>query len=97
MGMSTHVVAFTAPDAKWKRMKKAYDACVEAGVEIPDPLSAFFNHVPPDSHGVEHEIEDTKLIVKKVDEDCQDGFLVDIKELLEIYPHVTHIKFYNSY
>lgn len=53
MGMSTHVCAFKPPDAKWKKMKKVWDACKGAGIDVPDNVSEYFNHETPDESGAE--------------------------------------------
>lgn len=53
MGMSTHVVGFRQPDAKWQKMKDAWDACEDAGVPIPEAVSDFFDgENPEDSPGM---------------------------------------------
>lgn len=57
MSMSTSVVGFRPPDAKWKKMKAIYDACDEAGVSIPDEVDSFFNGEPPDDAGVRVKLE----------------------------------------
>lgn len=52
MSRSLHVYAIRAPDAKWKAMKAAYDACTLAGVAIPKEVDAFFEGDVPDPAGV---------------------------------------------
>ena len=52
MGLSTYVQAFRPPDAKWKKMKQAYDACEAAVVPVPEEVDDFFNNEPPDPAGV---------------------------------------------
>ena len=93
MGMSTHVVGFKPPDAKWKAMKQAWDACQKAGVPVPDEVLAFFNHEPPDAAGVEVDIQRLPCTSKYSDDSAQ-GFEIDVKKLP---PDVTIIRFYNSY
>jgi hypothetical protein len=97
MGMNTHVVGFKAPNDKWKRMKKAYEACVEAGIEIPESIDDFFGGEMPDEGGIEVEIEYHSSVQRFSDPHPRDGFIVDIKGLLEHYPDLTHIRFFNSY
>ena len=56
MSMSTHVIGFKPPDEKWKKMKKVWDTCQEAGIDAPKEVVEFFNDCPPDEAGVEVEI-----------------------------------------
>lgn len=93
MGMSTHVVGFKPPDDKWKNMKKAWDACEKAGINIPYEILEFFDHQAPDDSGVEVSIERLDCTQKWIGESC-DGFEVDIKKLPA---DVTVIRFYNSW
>ena len=52
MGMSTHIVAIRPPDEKWRKMKAARDACVAAGIEVPDEIDDYFDNEAPDEKGV---------------------------------------------
>ena len=95
MGMNTHVVGFKPADEKWKKMKTAWDACERAGVEIPDEVLSFFNHVKPDERGVEVEIEKLDCVkAYRREGGGANGFEVDVKKLP---PDVTIVRFYNSY
>jgi hypothetical protein len=58
--MSTYVIGFRPPDAKWLKMKEVYDACEAAGISIPDEVDDFFNGEPPDEAGVRVDLEDAK-------------------------------------
>ncbi len=93
MGMNKHIVGFRPPDKRWKEMKKVYDACAEAGVEIPDEVDEFFEGEEPDERGVEVDIEETDA-VSEYNADMQDGFEVDITKLPK---GVKIVRFYNSY
>lgn len=93
MSMSSHVVGFKPPDAKWKKMKKVYDACQEAGTDLPDDVDKFFNGEPPDDAGVEVDLED-HACCKPYGGDSSDGFDIDVTKLPK---DVTIIRFYNSY
>lgn len=57
MSMSTNVVGFRPPDAKWEKMKAIYDACETAGVSIPDEVDEYFNGEPPDDAGVKVDLD----------------------------------------
>ncbi len=93
MGMSTHVKGFRPPDEKWKKMKAAWDACEAAGTAIPKEVLEFFDHEPPDSAGVEIELEEEECCAEYRD-DCRDGFEIDVTKLPK---GLTLIRFYNSY
>lgn len=96
MSMHTHVIGFKAPDAKWKKMKKIYDSCTDAGIDVPEEVLKFFNYEPPDDAGVEVELEESTCI-KKWRTDGEDGFVIDVKKLLTEHADVTHVRVYNSY
>lgn len=93
MGMSTHVVAIRPADATWQRMKAAWDACVKAGVPIPEAVFEFFDGETPDTSGVVIDIEYTPA-VRKWQSDMKAGFEVLLDELPD---GVKIVRFYNSY
>lgn len=94
MGMSTHVIGFRPPDARWKKMKAVYDACIAAETTPPKEVMEFFGHEDPDDSGVEVEIEDTDAVSEYSDEYSAHGYEIDIRKL----PKDVHIlRFYNSY
>lgn len=93
MGVSTHVIGFRPPDEKFRRMKSAFDACVEAGVEPPVEVQAFFNYESPDEAGVEVEIHEC-VAVKVWNDSYRSGFEVDVTKLPK---DVTVLRFYNSW
>lgn len=47
MGMSTHVTGFQPPDELWVKMKRVWDACIDAGIDPPQEVDEFFNYVSP--------------------------------------------------
>lgn len=83
------MIGFRPPDAKWRKMKDVYDACVLAGVEVPDEVAEFFENGEPDPRGVEVELE-----AQEWQDDMRQGFEIAIKDLPK---DVTHIRFYNSW
>jgi len=56
MSFSVIVEGVTPPNAKWKKMKAAWDACEAAGVNPPKEVSEFFGDNDPDPDGVVHEL-----------------------------------------
>jgi len=58
MSMSSNVHGFRPPDAKYRKMAAAYEACQNAGIDIPKELDGFFGGFPPDPAGVEVDIEE---------------------------------------
>jgi hypothetical protein len=90
MGMSTHVIGFKPPDSKWKKMKAAREACVVAGVEIPDEIDSFFEYAEPYENGVEVELKCRGW----EDGGMREGYEIHLSELPK---DVTVIRFYNSW
>ncbi len=93
MSASNQVIGFKPPDEKWKRMKKAWDACSEAGIDPPPEVEKFFNGEEPDDAGVEVDIKKLPCC-KKYSEDMMDGFEIDLTKLPK---DVTVIRCYVSY
>lgn len=91
MGMSTHIIGIKPPDKKWRKMKGVWDACVEAGVNVPAEVNKFFEGFPPDSAGVHVNIDQA---VEKYSEYAQEGYEVYINSLPE---NVSVIRFFNSW
>jgi len=93
MSMSTHIIGFRPPDKKWKEMKKVYDACIEARLEIPKEVDEFFGGEEPDESGVMLEIEEDEA-VEEWSDDMRQGFQVDVTKLPK---DLKYIRFYNSW
>lgn len=95
MGMSTHVVGIKPSDAKWKRMKEAYDACEAAGVVPPAAVLDFFGVEEPDEKGVVVELEETDCVQEYHDDrGTSAGFEVDVTKLPD---DVKIVRFFNSW
>ena len=91
--MSTHVVGFRPADEKWNKMKKIWNACESAGVEIPKKVDDFFNNeAPGDKPGIEVELK--SAVRPWSSKFAEEGYEVDIAKLP---PDVKVIRFYNSY
>lgn len=98
MGMSYHVVGFKPADEKFEKMRRVYLACEEAGVDIPDEVSIYFEDKPPPKDaglGIEVDMSPGKMVgVKDYHQEMHEGFDVDLR-LLPL--DVKIIRFYNSY
>lgn len=79
----------TPPDAEFKKMLDAYNACVAAGVEVPKKVYEFFNHSNPDPRGLELRLKEEHGLSK-----VQYGFDV---ELAKLPKNVKILKFVLSY
>lgn len=87
--MSTHVYGYAPPDTKWLAMKAIWDACHAANVDPPAEVDRFFDGEAPDPAGVEVKIQHREYRAE-----MQDGIEIDVAA---IPPHVTVIRFVNSY
>jgi hypothetical protein len=104
MGMSYYCKAIRKPDAEWLKMKKVHDACVEAGVAIPEDVSDFFNEESPNPKGIEIPLasdwdekhNDWEIISVRETEGSQ-YMAVDLVALQKKYPQATHVEFEISY
>lgn len=84
-------MGFRPPDEKWQKMKLVYDACVSAGIPIPDEVYSFFDGEAPDNSGVEVDIS---KIVKEWGDDSRSGFEIELSLLPK---DVKVLRFYNSW
>lgn len=94
MSMSTFVFGFHPPDETWRQMKEIWDACKKAGVEPPDRVLEFFDFEEPDDAGVQVNLTERPMAVRKFQNDHQEGYDVDLQELP---PDVTVVRFVNSW
>jgi len=93
MSMSSSVVGFKPPDAKFKEMLAIWKACEKANVDPPQAVVDFFNDEDPDPSGVMVDIEKLPAVSEYSDE-MQEGFEVDIRKLP---PDIKIIRFWNSF
>ncbi len=89
MSGTMHVCGFVPPDAIWKKMKVAYEACIAAGVSVPQQVEKFFGGVPPNDLGLEITIPHYAYR-----EGMNEGYQVEIAKLP---PEVKCIRFWMSY
>ena len=96
MGMSTTVLGFKPPDAKWHKMKAVYDACKAAEIDPPIDIKLYFNYDKPDGAGVVIEQEDLEECnaIRKYNAESSTGYEVIIDNLPK---DVKIVRFYNSW
>lgn len=102
MSMSTHLIGFTPPDEKWRRMKTIWDSCQGSNIEIPTEVLSYFNDEKPDERGVEVELvpwngDACAHGVERYKADMSEGYEVDLEAFREAHPHVKTLRFYNSW
>ena len=88
MSMSTYVFGFKAPDDKWKKMKAIWDACKKANIEPPGEVDEYFDFEPPDSSGVQVDID-----YHEYRDDCSEGIEIKVSEIPK---DITSIRVVNS-
>jgi hypothetical protein len=93
MSMSTTVMGFRPPDGDWDKKKKAYEACIEAGVEVPDELYDYFEGQSPSDHGQSVDLGNC-LVEWKSPEGASEGYELDLGLLPK---GVKVLRFFNSW
>ena len=95
MSMSTFVKGLV-DDEYHAKMVKAYEACGEAGTDIPVKLDEYFDSIDMDGH--EAVAEDGKKLVelptRKWADEVGEGFELDVADIPE---NVKTIRFWNSW
>lgn len=91
MNMSTTVLGFRPPDARWWALKEVWDSCAAADVEPPRAVVEFFGFAPPDTSGVDINIQ---AAVEQWSTDSSSGFVVDLSKLP---PDIRFLRFQNSW
>lgn len=93
---SVRVVGIRPPDTKWKKMKAIWDACLDAGIEVPSEVEEFFGGQGPHQEGIVVEIE--KEVCYNDDEFMTLGlrngtegnyYLIDLDSIPD---NITHLK-----
>jgi hypothetical protein len=92
--MSTSVIGIKPPDAKWKKMKAARDACLAVGATLPTEIRDFFEDGKPDELGVVVRQRDLGDAVREWKEDMASGYEVDLTKLPK---DVTILRFSNRW
>jgi hypothetical protein len=92
MGMSTHIVGIKPTDEDFMKMLKVYNACHEAGVDLPKKVLEFFSYEEPDPSGI---VVDLPIgCIERYSADGEDRFEVNVEDLPE---DIKIIRFYNSW
>jgi hypothetical protein len=98
MGMHSYVVGIKPPDAEFRKMLKAYQACEEAGVPIPKEVDKFFGGERPDEAGVVVRLSPSEKGPvqewRSEEHDTQEGIEVDLRKLSS---DIKVIRFINSW
>lgn len=72
---------------KWYKMKAAWDACNEAGIDEPDEVSEYFGHEYPENEicGEPGKVSSKviSLCQQEINDDNEYGYLIILKELPE--------------
>lgn len=72
------VVAVREPDARWRQMKRAWDACEAAGLAAPKSVERFFNNERPDPDGV---VVDLNLKARDASTDSCSGIAIAVADV----------------
>ena len=72
MSVDYMVEGIVPPDEDWKKMKKIWDACKEAGVRPPNEVYDYFDGNDPDELG---QVVDIKQ------KECDRGYEVYLKDI----------------
>ena len=78
--MGLYIEGIVPVDDEWKRMKKVWDACQEAGIDVPDEVAEFFDWKSPDDDGMSIELEDGTHY-ERFSEEMVDGISIVLKHL----------------
>jgi len=97
MGMTTSIVGFKPlnepSDAAWQAMKKVWNSCVEANIDIPDEVLDFFEGQPPNDYGTNIDLEGAPG-VREYHNGMDSGFEVEVNKIPK---DIKVIRFYNSF
>lgn len=93
MSMSSYVYGIVPPDATWKKMKGAWDACKAVGVTPPKEVVSFFGGDAPDEKGVLVDLKKSGAVAE-YSTNMEEGFEVDLTKLPT---SIKILRFVNSY
>lgn len=92
MGVSTKVIGIKPADEKYKQMKKIWDSCNEAGIDVPGEVEEFFNFEEPDNSGIRVELK--KDVAYDYSGYAEAGIEVDLSKLPK---DIKILRFVNSW
>jgi len=87
MYKKSYVLGGKPADDKYKKMAAAWEACTDAGVDIPVEIEEFFNYTKPDGNTIWSEIKDAITM------DCDYGIELWVVDLKKLPDDITLIKF----
>lgn len=93
MSMSTYIYGCTPPDATWLKMKEVWDACKNAGVDIPDEVYNFFDGEIPDPASIEVDLEKYGC-AKEYSDEYRQGYEINVDKIPK---HIKIIRVQNSW
>lgn len=76
MSMDLHVYGYREPDEEWHKMQAAWDACVRAGVKVPDEVLDYFEGEAPDFFNESLKVELPGLSVREHNDVGEFGYTV---------------------
>jgi hypothetical protein len=91
MSMATYVEGFIPPDDAWRKMRDVRNACVAAGIRVPDDVDRFFNFEAPDPQGQRVPLKD---VAKEWRNEHSEGIEIVIADIPK---SVKVIRFINSW
>lgn len=96
MGVSIHVAGIRFPDEKHKKMIAVWDACKEAGVEVPDDVLQYFDWEDPEELGLTIDLEhaDYNHCIEEWSAEGSAGYTISLADLPD---KITHVRVYNSW
>jgi hypothetical protein len=96
MSMNSHVIGLKEPTEEFQKKYRAYQACVEAGIDPPKTIIDFFDGLSfrsIDATGMEVDLSKSGAVTEWKG-DSKNGFEI---EVAKIPAGVTRIRFYNSW
>lgn len=81
MGRELRINYYKDKTEKWYKMKTAWDACNEAGIDVPDEVSEYFDHEYPENETCGESINVSEKCIQEIDNDNASGYLIILKEL----------------
>jgi hypothetical protein len=93
MSDNMDVEGYRPPDKEWVKMKKVWDTCVEADVDIPAKVVDFFGSEQPSDLGVSVNLCEADGVSAWSADMCQ-GYEIEIAKLPK---DLKFIRVYNSF
>ncbi len=76
---------------KWHKMKGAWDACNEAGIDPPDDVLDYFDSEYPENAICGEPVDVSEKCLQEIDEDNETGYLIILDELPEDVKYVKAV------